>query len=88
MSQSAQPRWIARADVECIHQGVIDVGGGSRGLRDGALLESALARPRNLHAYGETDTFQLAASYAEGSPAIILLWMETSAPRFRLHTNF
>lgn len=30
-----------------------------------ALLELALARPRNQRAYGETDAFQLAASYAE-----------------------
>jgi death-on-curing protein len=29
------------------------------------LLESALSRPKNQHAYGETDTFELAASYAE-----------------------
>ena len=49
-----------------IHEGVIEVGGGAHGLRDPALLESALARPRNLHAYGENDHFQLAASYAEG----------------------
>ncbi|MCG6112940.1 MAG: type II toxin-antitoxin system death-on-curing family toxin [Paracoccus sp.] len=40
--------------------------GGAPGLWDPALLESALARPQNQHAYGETDIFQLAASYAEG----------------------
>lgn len=57
---------MSREDVEIIHDNVIDVGGGARGLRDASLLESALARPRNLHAYGERDTFQLAASYAEG----------------------
>lgn len=60
------PKWVTRQLVELIHDGVIDVGGGSHGLRDGALLESALARPQNLHAYGERDIFQLAASYAEG----------------------
>ena len=42
------------------------MGGGAHGLRDAALLESALARPKNQHGYGEKDTFQLAASYAEG----------------------
>ena len=42
------------------------MGGGAHGLRDPALLESAPARPQNLHAYGEHDHFQLAASYAEG----------------------
>ena len=60
------PKWVTRQLVELIHEGVIEIGGGSHGLRDAALLESALARPKNLHAYGETDIFQLAASYAEG----------------------
>ena len=61
-----QPKWVTRQQVEFIHEGVIEIGGGSHGLRDAALLDSALARPQNQHAYGETDTFQLAASYAEG----------------------
>ena len=61
----SEPRWISRQDVEFIHDGVIEIGGGARGLRDPSLLESALARPQNLYAYGETDTFHLAASYAE-----------------------
>lgn len=60
-----EPRWLTRAEVELIQTSVIDVGGGSHGLRDAALLESALARPQNQHSYGETDVFQLAASYAE-----------------------
>lgn len=60
-----EPKWVTRPQVEFIHRAVIDIGGGSHGMRDVALLESALARPQNQHAYGETDTFQLAASYAE-----------------------
>jgi death-on-curing protein len=40
--------------------------GGAQGLRDDNLLESALAKPRNLFAYGEPDFFELAASYAAG----------------------
>lgn len=60
------PKWITRQQVEFIHEAVIDMAGGAPGLRDPALLESALARPQNQHAYGETDMFQLAASYAEG----------------------
>jgi death-on-curing protein len=62
----SDPKWISREDVEEIHEVMIEIGGGAQGLRDAALLESALARPQNLHAYGEDDTFQLAASYAEG----------------------
>jgi death-on-curing protein len=61
-----KPKWITRQQVEFIHEAVIEIGGGAHGLRDASLLESALARPQNQHAYGETDTFQLAASYAEG----------------------
>ena len=52
------PKWVTRQLVELIHEGVIEIGGGSHGLRDAALLESALARPQNLYAYGETDIFQ------------------------------
>ena len=59
------PRWLSREEVEIIHETVVEVGGGSQGLRDATLLESALARPQNQQAYGETDLFALAASYAE-----------------------
>lgn len=57
--------WLDRDMVDMIHHQSIEFSGGSLGLRDPGLLESALARPRNLHAYGENDIFQLAASYAE-----------------------
>jgi len=60
------PVWLNRQWIEFIHQQSIEFAGGSHGLRDSGLLDSALARPRNLHAYGENDIFQLAASYAEG----------------------
>lgn len=40
--------------------------GGAEGLRDVSMLESALARPLNLVAYGEPDAADLAASYAFG----------------------
>lgn len=60
-----EPLWISRREVEALHFRVIEIGGGSAGVRDDALLASALARPKNLYAYGERDIFQLAASYAE-----------------------
>ena len=60
VDRSVEPR----QQVEFIHEAVIEMGGGAHGLRDVVLLESALARPQNQHAYGETDTFQLGASYA------------------------
>jgi len=59
------PIWLHRRIVETIHSHAIEAAGGSQGLRDAGLLDSALARPLNLHAYGENDIFQLAASYVE-----------------------
>jgi death-on-curing protein len=40
--------------------------GGSAGVRDEGLLDSALGKPENLFAYGKPDVFGLAASYAFG----------------------
>ena len=40
--------------------------GGGEGIRDQGLFESAMARPRNLAAYGAPDAPALAASYAFG----------------------
>ena len=40
--------------------------GGSSGIRDEGLLDSALGRPQNLFAYGKPVLFDLAASYAFG----------------------
>lgn len=40
--------------------------GGLPGLRDEGALLSALARPENLHPYGNPTVFELAASYAAG----------------------
>ena len=40
--------------------------GGSAGVRDEGLLDSALGKPRNLFAYGKPRLFDLAASYVFG----------------------
>lgn len=40
--------------------------GGSPGIHDPGAIESALARPRNLLAYGEPDLYDLAAAYTAG----------------------
>jgi death-on-curing protein len=61
------PVWIDRRALEQLHGLTIAQHGGADGLRDEGLLESALARPQNLHAYeGVTDPCRLAASYAVG----------------------
>lgn len=62
----AEPRWLSRAIVEVVHSALLREHGGSPGIRDEGLLESALNRPRNKWAYGETDFAVLAAAYAFG----------------------
>ena len=59
-------RWLSVRLVTAIHHRQIQRHGGSFGLRDAGMLESALARPHNLAAYGEPTVFELAASYAFG----------------------
>lgn len=59
-------RWLARSMVEAAHQQLVAQYGGSPGVRDDGLLDSALARPRNLAAYGEPTLAELAAAYAFG----------------------
>ncbi len=62
-----EPIWIVSSVANSIHNAVIaKYGGGTSGIRDEGLLESALARPINSHAYGQTDLCALAASYAYG----------------------
>ncbi|MEZ4726262.1 MAG: type II toxin-antitoxin system death-on-curing family toxin [Caldilineaceae bacterium] len=66
MSGAFPPKWISKKQVLYIHEAAIKKHGGSFGVRDMGLLESALARPENFYAYGEQDLFLLAAAYAEG----------------------
>ncbi len=60
--------WIERALAVAIHDRQLAEHGGSSGVRDEPLLESALARPQQLHAYGDPapDLADLAASLAFG----------------------
>ena len=59
-------RWIDRRALDLLHDESIAEHGGASGVRDEGLLESALARPQNLLAYGEPDVAALAAAYAFG----------------------
>lgn len=61
-----RPIWVERASVLLLHDESLALHGGASGVRDIGLLESALARPQNLHAYGEGDAAALAAAYAFG----------------------
>ena len=62
------PIWINEELVIAIHARQIAEHGGSAGIRDKSLLQSALARPRQLYAYGgpPPDMAALAASLAYG----------------------
>jgi death on curing protein len=63
----AEPSWLLIHVVIAIHEALIAEHGGPAGIRDRGLLESTLARPRNLRAYSESASlFDLAASYAYG----------------------
>jgi death-on-curing protein len=55
--------WLDLPEALAIHARQLDEHGGASGLRDLELLESALARPRQRHAYGDPDVFYLAAAY-------------------------
>jgi len=62
-----EPVWIDRRDVLVLHDRLIAQFGGMAGLRDEALLESALARPRQHFQYTDApDMFDLAATYLSG----------------------
>lgn len=58
--------WLRLDVVKALHDRQLAEHGGPSGIRDPGALESALARPQNLAAYGEPDAAALAASYAFG----------------------
>jgi death-on-curing protein len=61
-----EPIWIELREVLAAHSEQLAAHGGTDGVRDQTLLESALAKPLNVFAYGDPDIFDLAASYAFG----------------------
>jgi death on curing protein len=61
-----EPVWVLRETVLALQEALLSQFGGSAGLRDEHLLDSALARPQHLLAYGKPSIFDLAASYGIG----------------------
>lgn len=62
-----EPVWILKRAVLAIHEEQLAEHGGSGGIRDESLLDSALSKPQNVFAYADNpDIFGLAASYAFG----------------------
>jgi death on curing protein len=58
--------WLSQAVIVAVHDAQLATHGGGTGVRDQSLLESALARPENLAAYGTPDAADLAAAYGFG----------------------
>lgn len=63
---SVEWKWLDSNTVEATHKSQLARHGGLDGVRDQGLVESALARPRNLAGYGDPDEVDLAAAYACG----------------------
>lgn len=62
-----EPVWIEERDALALHDRLIGLDGGAAGVRDSGLLKSALARPQQLHAYGDKPSIiDMAAAYTAG----------------------
>ncbi len=63
----SEPIWVSRHALELLHDESLKEHGGADGLRDSGLLDSAMARARNIFEYENvSDPFRLAAAYAFG----------------------
>lgn len=62
-----EPVWIDKSEALALHNRLLALDGGAEGVRDEGLLESALARPMHIHAYGDNPSIvQMAAAYMAG----------------------
>src|ERR1700674_5321070 len=61
-----EPFWLTVTMIVAIHDEQLAIHGGSSGLRDQSLLESALDRPRDKWAYEQAALLELAAAYGYG----------------------
>jgi death-on-curing protein len=61
-----EPVWIELQEARLIHQMQLAEHGGTNGIRDQGIFESAMDRPRNLFAHSDPPAtlFQIAAAYA------------------------
>jgi death-on-curing protein len=59
--------WIDERDALALHDRLLALDVGAAGVRDEGLLQSALARPQQLRAYGKNpDIVELATAYTSG----------------------
>ncbi|MGO8719516.1 MAG: type II toxin-antitoxin system death-on-curing family toxin [Acidobacteriaceae bacterium] len=65
------PIWMEKEEILVVHDLQLAEHGGAEGIRDEGLLDSALARPKNLRAYAgkAVSLTQMAAAYAYGIAA-------------------
>ncbi len=61
-----EPNWVSAKVALAIHSAQLAEHGGADGVRDIGLLESALARPQHLYAFGQPDLAEMTAAYAFG----------------------
>jgi len=61
-----EPHWFSREECLALHDMMLADYGGMSGVRDDNMLESALAKPRQLFAYGKPTLAEMAAAYAAG----------------------
>ena len=60
----AEPKFMTLAEVHYVHEESLARYGGSAGIRELGLLESALESARNVFWYGHGGLFEIAAAYA------------------------
>ena len=61
-----EPHWLTREECLALHEFMLSEYGGITGVRDEHLLDSALARPQQVFAYGKPNMADMAAAYAAG----------------------
>jgi len=61
-----EPIWVRPDVILAMHERLLAEFGGAEGIRDAAMLESAMARPQQQFHYGSGDLFALGAAYAFG----------------------
>jgi len=63
---SADWKWVTIDVAMAVHAEQLAEHGGAEGVRDARLLASAMARPKNIAAYGNPDAASIATAYAYG----------------------
>ncbi|MFM7373722.1 MAG: type II toxin-antitoxin system death-on-curing family toxin [Chthoniobacterales bacterium] len=61
-----EPDWLSVEECLIAHEILVVRFGGTHGLRDAGLLDSALNKPRQLFCYGSPTLYEMAAAYAFG----------------------